>query len=135
MQKIMEPLSNVTGKPAPAGAASDKREWRLPAELRDLVDGDPSVVAELTGIYLRDSAARLEVLKNACRTGDFKTIRLQAHSVKGSSLQIGAEALAQLCATLELCDKPSAEQRGQLIRSIEEEFDHIGRSMTAAVAA
>ena len=135
MQKAIEPLSNGNGKPAPVSASSVAREWRLPAELKELVEAEPSAVAELTEIYLRDSASRLEILKAACHAGDFKTIRLQAHSVKGSSLQIGAEGVAHLCAALEVCERPSAEQRHQLLRSIEEEFEHIGRAMHAAVAA
>lgn len=57
--------------------------------------------AELVDTYLSDSSTRFASLCNAIENGDMKTVQHEAHGLKGSSKNIGANPLADLCSTLE----------------------------------
>src|SRR5580704_9292333 len=72
--------------------------WSMTPELLDLVECDPGMISDLFSLFLDDSAARLQILGGACNCMDFTIIRGQAHSLKGSALQIGAPRLGSLCA-------------------------------------
>lgn len=87
------------------------------SSLRDVME---EAYPELLDTFLSDSQNRLQALQAA---SDPKQISQAAHSFKGSSSNMGAKVLAQLCAQLEQC----ANQLGccdiqQLIRDIYDEF-------------
>ena len=96
--------------------------WSMTLELQEIADTDPGMIPELLTLFLDDSVARLQTLTNACVQQDFKIIRNQAHSLKGSALQMGASGMASLCAALEVSDRPEAEQREAMRRAIADEF-------------
>ena len=56
---------------------------------------------ELVSIYLRDSCARLETFQAALAAQDFESLGFAAHSLKGSSANIGAMHLAEIAKCLE----------------------------------
>ena len=77
--------------------------WTLPRELRELAEGgDESVVEELIAMFKDDVGERLEGLRHSIRAHDFSAISTQAHSIKGSALQMGAGNLMALCRHIEL---------------------------------
>jgi CheY-like chemotaxis protein/HPt (histidine-containing phosphotransfer) domain-containing protein len=95
-------------EPAPeaAGAAGPHAYPRLDLEglmeLRAMqAEGEPDILAELAGIFLRDTARRLGDLRHALSRGDAKEARRLAHTIKGSSLNLGAPRMAALCTVLE----------------------------------
>lgn len=67
-------------------------------ELRELMADDFSTLIEA---YLRDSSERLQLLTQACAAQDLLAAKRQAHSLKGSSSNVGAAALADYCQRLE----------------------------------
>jgi PAS domain S-box-containing protein len=70
--------------------------------LRDLQgEGEPDVLAAVIADYLRDTPPRLAALDEAVARTDAEALRRAAHSLKGSSSQIGALHVARLCADLE----------------------------------
>jgi CheY-like chemotaxis protein len=72
------------------------------AALRDLQGEDgPDILAELIAVYLRDTPPRLAALHKAVARADAEALGRAAHSLKGSSSQIGAVQVARLCADLE----------------------------------
>jgi HPt (histidine-containing phosphotransfer) domain-containing protein len=76
--------------------------WRLPETLREIgEDGDDGIVLELIDSFQSDTGRRLERLHNAVARHDAATVKAEAHSVRGSAAQMGAEALADLCRALE----------------------------------
>jgi HPt (histidine-containing phosphotransfer) domain-containing protein len=76
--------------------------WALPESLRDFVEsGDREMVVEILTLFQDDSAARLRELNDALAGGDRETVRKQAHTLRGSALQIGAFAMSGLCGELE----------------------------------
>jgi HPt (histidine-containing phosphotransfer) domain-containing protein len=103
--------------------------WSMTPELRDIADADSDMMQELITLFLDDSAERLRTLSGACVREDFKIIRAQAHSLKGSALQMGAPGMASLCAVLEVSDRPVAEQRDVMTRAIDDEFALVRRAI------
>jgi HPt (histidine-containing phosphotransfer) domain-containing protein len=72
------------------------------AALRDLHGDDgPDLLAGLLAVYLRDTPPCLAALHEAVARADAEALRRAAHSLKGSSSQIGAVQVARLCADLE----------------------------------
>ena len=102
--------------------ASDALVWSLTAELREIVTADAGMLLDLVSLFIDDSTARLQTLSNACFRQDFKVIRAQSHSLKGSALQMGAAGLASLCAALESAERPEPDRCGPMMRAIDDEF-------------
>ena len=67
-------------------------------ELKMLMEDDFSILLET---YIQDSDQRLEALGSAISTANSAEVRELAHSFKGSSANLGAQPLADICLTLE----------------------------------
>ena len=103
--------------------------WSLSADLREIAAADAGMMAELLSLFIDDSTARLQTLASASFRQDFKVIRSQAHSLKGSALQMGAVGLASLCAALESADRPEPDRCGPMVRGIDDEFVRVRVAM------
>ena len=68
---------------------------------------------ELVETFLTDTGKRLEMMERALRSHDLATLGLHAHGLKGSSRNIGANPLADLCETLEAQAREGQVQNGQ----------------------
>ncbi len=66
--------------------------------LKEVMEGDFPL---LINTYLQDSSERLHKLRTIINSANADLIRRSAHSFKGSSSNIGALVLANLCAVLE----------------------------------
>lgn len=88
--------------------------------LRDVMEDQYPILLDS---FLEDSRARLAQLQAARDAGDLRAVSLAAHSLKGSSSNLGAVALAALCSALERCAlQPPAEDVAVLIEAITVEF-------------
>ena len=67
-------------------------------ELRELMEDDFSVLLDA---YLMESPTQRQAIETALSDGDVEALRRSAHSLKGSSSNIGASALAGYCRQLE----------------------------------
>jgi CheY-like chemotaxis protein/HPt (histidine-containing phosphotransfer) domain-containing protein len=89
----------------PAAAAGESLlvlDTTVLAALRDLRDPDePDPVPELIQLFLQDAPQRLAALDDAVARTEASGVREAAHSLKGSSNNIGARRLAHLCDELE----------------------------------
>lgn len=68
------------------------------AELRDIMGTEYPTLVEA---WLRDAAQRLEELRQSHAQGNRKALREAAHTLKGSSSNLGAYAVSAHCAVLE----------------------------------
>ena len=76
--------------------------WQVPDALREFEeDSDDSIVLELIASFETDTASRFERLHESFLRRDAARVKAEAHSMRGSSRQMGAEALADLCQALE----------------------------------
>jgi HPt (histidine-containing phosphotransfer) domain-containing protein len=103
--------------------------WSLTVELREIESADCGMIPELVSLFLDDSAGRLQTLNSAGIRRDFKTVRAQAHSLKGSAQQMGAIGLASLCSALELSDSAASDECECAMRTIGDEFVLVRRAM------
>ena len=89
----------MTGEPggaAPIDAAAF-------ANLLEMTGGDIEFVDDLVDTYLEEGVSLIERLRTAASAGDAGTDELlrAAHSLKSSSLNVGALSLGELCRGLE----------------------------------
>jgi CheY-like chemotaxis protein len=102
------------------------------AALRDLGEDRPDLLAELLAVYLRDTPPRLAALHEAVARADAEALRRAAHSLKGSSSQIGAVQVARLCTDLE--EQASTTDLGgvaETLSRLDEAFDRIRARLQA----
>jgi HPt (histidine-containing phosphotransfer) domain-containing protein len=69
--------------------------------LLEITGGDLAFVDELIDTYLDDAAGQLDDMRTAAAGGDADAMVRPAHSLKSTSANVGALALAELCRALE----------------------------------
>ncbi len=65
-------------------------------------DGDPELLIDLIGMFLDDTPGKIDSVLEGVRTGDLAKIERAAHSLKGSSGNLGARHLQDACEQLQL---------------------------------
>ena len=71
------------------------------ANLVEMTGGDVAFVNELVDTYLEDGAAQVTALRDAVTADSTEDLVRPAHSMKSSSLNVGALPLGALCRELE----------------------------------
>ena len=64
-------------------------------------DGSAGIVNELIAVFLEDTTTQLAALRKAITARDAEAVALHAHSLKGSSIEMGALGMAAASAELE----------------------------------
>ena len=76
------------------------------ASLRDLNPGDNGeFLREIVGIYFEDTPKRIAEMKACLASGDVATFTRAAHTIKGSSANVGAQALRAVAERLEYASR------------------------------
>ena len=70
-------------------------------ELQELAGGDAALLQELVDLFLSSAPDLLSQMRRAAEDGDDAGLRRAAHTLKGSSGQMGALRMQELCATIE----------------------------------
>jgi len=96
--------------------------------------GEPDFVTELIDLFLNDTAVQLESLRVAVSNNHAPEVRRLAHLVKGSSGNIGAGGMAELCQEMETkyvgtCAHESYDQT--LLAKLEDEFRQVSQLFKA----
>lgn len=113
---------------AVAGATPEQLAPALDAEvlrgLRELqMDGESDLVAELADIYLADAPTQIATMREAIALGNTATLRLAAHSLKGSSASLGATHLVALCNEIEeLAQAGTVDGTAEKLADVEQEL-------------
>jgi histidine phosphotransfer protein HptB len=97
------------------------------SNLRDLNPGDGGeFLREIVAIYIEDTPKRIAELKACLKSGDAATFTRAAHTVKGSSANVGAQVLKAIAERLEhISRKEGLGSVGQLIADCEAEFGRV----------
>jgi HPt (histidine-containing phosphotransfer) domain-containing protein len=117
-------VTGDTGRPAAIDAATF-------ANLLEMTGGDIEFVDDLVDTYLDEGVSLIERLRTAAAAGDGATGELlrAAHSLKSSSLNVGALPLGELCRALE------ADARGGPVADAGTRVDAIASGFDDARAA
>jgi HPt (histidine-containing phosphotransfer) domain-containing protein len=86
-----------TAPPTPDGDVLDPG---VVANLREL-DDDAGTLDDLVTAFVEDTNGRLAALRADAGRGDLEATARTAHSLKGSSVSMGATQMAEVCAELE----------------------------------
>lgn len=98
------------------------------SELKDIMEDDFNILIET---YLQDSNTRITDITEAYNDRDSEALRGAAHSFKGSSSNVGAVLLADLCKTAEdLGREGRVEEVQDLLEKIDEEYQSVREIMT-----
>jgi HPt (histidine-containing phosphotransfer) domain-containing protein len=100
------------------------------ANLRGLPDdGGDDILNELIDLFLQDAPSRLLQMGRALLEGNAGTAARVAHSLKGSSANLGARGMACLCNEIEQrCHAGDLEAGRALHEALEEEFRRVFRA-------
>jgi HPt (histidine-containing phosphotransfer) domain-containing protein len=90
-------------------------------------------VKEIIRLFLRDAPARIEALRQALEAGDADAAMHAAHALKGTSANIGAHRLADLCEEMEERTRSgSVSGTKPIFASLESEFEGLKLELKAA---
>ena len=93
------------------------------ASLRQLTPpGEPDVLIEILNVFLAEVPRRIDRLKAAWRDGDAAAVQRAAHSLKGSSGNIGADALAEVSREIDERTKAGDLRIDSLIAALDREY-------------
>jgi HPt (histidine-containing phosphotransfer) domain-containing protein len=142
LEVLMEPedLDAVFERSVPADLGTTHTEASVDREvlarLRRLQgEDDPDIVAELTGMFLKDARSRLDAVEEALRKGDAPAVERAAHVLKGGSGSMGARGMSGLCAQLEDVGASGDLSRGPvLLGRIRDELGRVERALEAEVS-
>jgi HPt (histidine-containing phosphotransfer) domain-containing protein len=88
------------------------------------------LVVELIDLYLKEASQSLETMRQGIETKDWSVIKRAAHSLRGSSGNLGVLRMADICDRLEhsaLCHTLAT----QLLQDFEQEFVQVGHTLVA----
>lgn len=68
-------------------------------------DGDPELLVDLIQMFLEDGPSKVEAVSQGLALGDFEKAERAAHSLKGSSGNLGAKIVQEICEQLQLATR------------------------------
>lgn len=111
------PLPQGGGAPEPTGGGVDLGVllgYEGPRE-----DGEPDLIVELLDLYLDNAPAKLAAMRAALVESDTTRLKYHAHYLKGSSANLGARRVAELCDELEgACRGDGLDGAGQTLERL-----------------
>lgn len=95
------------------------------------IEGEPDFVVELIDLYLNEVPRLLETIRKAIANKDRSTIRRSAHSLRGSSGNLGALQMALIAGELEQLEDNYSTAAPELWWSLDKEFDRVKEILNA----
>jgi two-component system sensor histidine kinase/response regulator len=95
-------------------------------------DRGDALVHKVIAAYVDDTPGHLRTLRHAIVGVDPARLRKVAHSLKSSSANVGAEALAQMCKEMESLGRTdTTEGAAVILTDMEQEFQAVRHSLSA----
>ena len=117
------------------GRMATVADWQVPSCLAKLAALRPTQMCEMIDAYIMDTTVRLATIRAALRNNRLEVVSKEAHSMIGSSSQMGAGDLAQMLRTTEVAAKGgAADAAGESVDALMRSFAEISRSMTSYAA-
>lgn len=99
------------------------------AKLKDMIGGDTEDLAELVDDFVSSFPQQVTLMRSQSTDQDWSALRITSHSCKSNARDLGAHALSELCARLELQCKNGAPT------DPDAQLSNIENASTAAIAA
>lgn len=68
-------------------------------------DGDAELLLDLIGMFLDDGPTKVQSITEGLNNGDFEQMERAAHSLKGSSGNLGAKQLQDVCEQMQVASR------------------------------
>jgi two-component system sensor histidine kinase/response regulator len=95
-------------------------------------EGRPDLVNELIELYINDTRSRLVQMRTALNEQDAQKLQRTAHSLKGSSGNLGLRVMAALCFELEKTLKhKSLDATPGIVTRLEQEFQRVEQALAS----
>ena len=108
------------------------QDWSPPASLLEALCYDDDSIVDLIHIFSTDIDARIERMREALAAANFPRIRAEAHTIKGSAGQVGADAVAEACEEIEIVsDLDAALLIPARLKRVQELFEEIRGAMAS----
>jgi HPt (histidine-containing phosphotransfer) domain-containing protein len=118
--------------PVSEQASECLRGWTPPRLLLELAANGCGLEAELIEAFKTDTAIRLERLRRAITSADGARLRMEAHTIKGSAWQMGANSVASVCQEIELAvSQTPLPQLDESVNQLEARFNEVCRAMAS----
>lgn len=128
-------LARVLEKYLPAEAPCEQKAGtpepsaRAPVEIgqiQETADGDKDFERELIELFVSDNEERLKTIESLVAGRDAEALRREAHTIKGSSANMGAPGMREIAARLEQVDpRTELTQALQLLEELKAEFEQV----------
>jgi CheY-like chemotaxis protein len=96
LKELMKEINRAAPLSCDQEASFDKRE------LRERLQGNDELIADLVRLFLDDAPNQLQEIRAALEAGASARLENAAHSLKGSAASLGAKALATMARKLEM---------------------------------
>ncbi|MEG4027891.1 MULTISPECIES: response regulator [unclassified Microcoleus] len=140
---LIQALSQCPPNPEPQQPQKDESDSKKPeidvpaVNLTELqafcssIDEDSTqILSLLANCYFEESLKLLQAMKLAIAQADTQTLKRVAHTLKGSSANLSAAPLAQLCSRLEVISTSGElDQASTLLAQIEGEYDRVKNTL------
>ena len=116
----------------PASAPPDALDtiWRRLDELAEQLSGSREMPLQLASMFLGKAPDWLAELTTAWQQGSLETAAQAAHTLKGAATNVGADALAKLCADLEAEARAGRTERiPALVNQVHTEFEQVRQAL------
>jgi two-component system sensor histidine kinase/response regulator len=128
---------------ATASAAADGSG--PPEEIKDPIDratveslrelGGSEMLSELIAMFFDDARSGIDAMREAVERGDAQTVERAAHTLKGSSGNMGANRMAELCEELQDAGvSGDLTHAPELLEGLEVEFGRVRPALETEVA-
>ena len=99
-------------------------------------DGDGAFYVSLLNTFLASAQADIDGIREALDRGEFKTMRDKAHSLKGSSRNVGADAIGETSQALEaLAEAATKKGAEKLLKQLAHEFERVAKEIRQEIEA
>jgi len=95
------------------------------------IEGEPDFVVELIDLYLNEVPRLLDALRSAIENKDRALAKRTAHSLRGSSGNLGVLQIAALAGELEHLENPCSTNARELLQQLESEFRPVDEILSA----
>jgi HPt (histidine-containing phosphotransfer) domain-containing protein len=90
--------------------------------LHEMTDNDSVMEKELFKEFISSFDSAIEIMRKSCDESSSETWRSQAHALKGTSVNLGANRLADLCKKAQEQYESTTENKNNLLNDIEAEY-------------
>jgi len=94
-------------------------------------DGEPDFVVELINLYLNEAPRLVSAIREAMAKDDWPSIKRAAHSMRGSSSNLGILQIAVIAGALEELAANQPARIGPLLLSLQDEFTRVEKILSA----